>query len=383
MVWKEIDSILYYIPKNFKYNQALAIFNFVETLVILKYNNIEISLKYKYEEVKSKLKDIANKGASIMIYQSFYHNNINHIKYLFELFIKDLEIPIVAFFSTSKNKYTKPCTNIWNLMELFYQKEKKQINKNLSIFVGHKAGRINLVNKKSIDYSCLDRSFASNIGISFFTPERFFLNDTKVSMWEFTNEIINQESRKTELSNNLKIQVPVIINEIYLLPKSDLYTIIITGPPSCGKTTLAKKFNQKWTIEYKIGKIAHVSENEFELFEEVQISVNQHLKEKKSVIVDLLCNINNITQLIKTSMINHVPILIVEIKGAEKIIKLLDFIKIQNSKSYKSKLYLKQHWIQYYKNYKEPKFTDLSCVKYMTFPLIIQISDEFWYEYSY
>ena len=35
MVWKETDSIIYYIPKNFKYNSALAIFNFVGTLVFM------------------------------------------------------------------------------------------------------------------------------------------------------------------------------------------------------------------------------------------------------------------------------------------------------------------------------------------------------------
>jgi DNA 3'-phosphatase len=382
-MWKDADSVIYYIPTDFKFNKALAVFNFIDTLVILKKNFTNITLKYKYDEIKSKLREITEKGASIMIYQCFYKNDIDHVKELFELLIKDLEIPIVAFFSTVRNRYSKPFTHMWKLIELFYSKEKKIIYKNLSIVVGHKAGRINIYNSKKIDNNCLDRAFAINNNLTFFTPERFFLNDNKISLWQFNTDVINQQSRKAELENNKLIQVPVIMDELSILPNSDLYTIIITGPPSCGKTTLAKKIKKKWDIEYKMGPIGCLSENNFETFEELQTSVNYQLKEKNSIIVDLMCNICNITNIIKTSMLNKVPILVVEIKVSEKVVKLLDFIKIQNSTSYKSQIYLKYQWATYYKKYKEPRYSELPCVKYVAFPLIIQLSDEFWYEYSY
>ena len=382
MTWREVDSVIYYLSPDFKFNPTVALFNFTGTLIISK-TFPDIELVYKYDVVKSKLLNIMEQGASIIIYQSFYSNNIDNIKKLFELLLEDLKIPIVAFFSTKKNKYAKPFTNMWKLIELFYQKEKKEVKKDLSIVVGHKAGRINIRNNKSIDYSCIDRAFAFNIGINFLTPERFFKNNTKVSMCEYSQDIINQESRKIEASNSMKIQIPIIIDELYSLPKSEKYTIMIVGPTSCGKTTFAKKFNQKWIIDYKIGSVSHVSENSFETFDELLEAVNQQLTERKSVIVDLLCDMANITKIIKTSMTNRVPILIIEIKVSERIVKLLDFIKVQTSKTYKTIVYSKKQWQDYYRQYKKPVFADIPCVKYISFPLNIQLSDEYWYEYSY
>ena len=382
MTWREVESVIYYLSPDFKFNPTVALFNFTGTLIISK-TFPDIELVYKYDVVKSKLLNITKQGASIIIYQSFYRDDIDNIKKLFELLLKDLKIPIVAFFSTKKNKYSKPFTNMWKLIELFYQKEKKVVKKDLSIVVGHKAGRINMLGKKNIDYSCIDRAFAFNIGIKFLTPERFFQNYTKISICEYSKDIINQQSRKIEALNSMKTHSPIIIDELYLLPKSEKYTVMIVGPPSCGKTTLAKKINQKWIIDYKIGKVSHVSENSFETFEELQNSINQQLIDEKSVIVDLLCNMTNITKIIKTSMTNHAPILIIEIKVSERIVKLLDFIKVQTSKTYKTIVYSKKQWKDYYKQYKKPVFADIPCVKYVSFPLNIQLSDEYWYEYSY
>jgi DNA 3'-phosphatase len=402
-MWKEVESVLYYIHPDFKFNKPLAIFNFIDTLVFLKKNFTDIKLTYKYKCVKSKLMEITENGASIIVFQSlnipkdnlYSSLSLDHIKELFDLFIIDIDIPIVAFFSTEKNKYMKPFTNIWKIIEIFYLKQNRKIEKKISIMVGHKAGRLNIHNKKKLDISCLDRAFALNIGLTFFTPERFFLNDKTVNLWQFNTNFINQNDRNVLLQNN-NIQTPIIIDEINAMPKSDTYIILITGPPSCGKTTLANQLKKKWDLEYKMGIIEYLSENINELldiddtqiskeqhFEELQKSIDSKLKERKSIIIDLKCNFFLITKIIKTAMTNNTPILIIELKIDKKLIKLLDFIKIQKEKSHKNTLQTQYQWNTYYKNYKEPIYKELKCVRYIEFPLIIKLCDEYWYEYSY
>jgi DNA 3'-phosphatase len=390
-MWKEVESVLYYIHPDFKFNKPLAIFNFIDTLVFLKKNFTDIKLTYKYKCVKDKLLEITKNGASIIVFQSlnipkdnlYSSLSLDHIKELFDLFIIDIDIPIVAFFSTEKNKYMKPFTNIWKIIEIFYLKQHKKIEKKLSIMVGHKAGRLNTHNKKKLDISCLDRAFALNIGLTFFTPERFFLNDKTVNLWQFNTNFINQNDRNVLLQNN-NIQTPIIIDEINAMSKSDKYIIIITGPPSCGKTTLANQLKRKWDLEYKMGIIEYLSENINDTqFEELQKSIDIKLKEKKSIIVELNCDFFLITKIIKTAMANITPILIIELKIDKKLIKLLDFIKIQKEKSHKKLLQTQYQWNMYYKNYKEPAYKELKCVRYIEFPLIIKLCDEYWYEYSY
>ena len=390
-MWKEVDSVLYYIHPKFKFNKSLAIFNFIDTLVFFKKNFTYIKLNYKYECIKNKLIEITKNGASIIIFQSLnipkdnvYNSlELDHIKELFELFLHDIDIPIVAFFSTEKNKYMKPFTNIWKIIEMFYFKQNKQIEKKLSIMVGHKAGRLNIHNNKKLDSSCLDRSFASNIGIIFFTPERFFLNDTKINLWQFNTGIINQIDRKLLLQNNS--DTPIILDEINNMPKSDTYLIIITGPPSCGKSTLSSQLKRKWESEKKIKNIECLSEknNEDVQCDELQNLLDTKLKEKKSIILDVKCDFFLITKLIKTSMINTTPILIIELKIDKKLIKLLDFIKIQNANSHKTMIQSHYQWNKYYKSYREPLYKELKCVKHIAFPIIIKLCDEYWYEYSY
>jgi hypothetical protein len=121
-MWKYIDSVIYYISPEFKFNKSLVIFNFIDTLVKLKKNFTNVKLKYKYNCIKTKLQEISANGASIIVFQSFYNDDLDHIKELFDLFICDTGLPITAFFTTERNKYMKPLNNIWKLIQLFYKK---------------------------------------------------------------------------------------------------------------------------------------------------------------------------------------------------------------------------------------------------------------------
>ena len=100
---------------------------------------------------------------------------IDDIRKSIELFQTEAGIPIISFISTRINKYSKPFTGMWKIIELLYRRESKTIEKPLSLVIGNKAGRINIKRRK-IDKNCSDRAFAHNIKLNFTTPDRFFLN---------------------------------------------------------------------------------------------------------------------------------------------------------------------------------------------------------------
>lgn len=92
-MWKEIDTVLYYVDPKFKFNTNVAIFSFIKTLIKDSPN-----LEYMYENVKEKLYEIDQKGASIIIFQSFDNDNVDFIKKKFDTMLNDINIPFVAFF---------------------------------------------------------------------------------------------------------------------------------------------------------------------------------------------------------------------------------------------------------------------------------------------
>ena len=278
-MWKTIDSVLFYIPVNFKYNKSLAIFNFINTLIKPIKNGHPFELKYRYKTTKEKLLEIHNNGASICIFQSFSEPDESIIKDLFTLLIDDINIDIMAFFTLRKNKYAKPFTNTWNLIRLIYSKNKRTINKNTSIMVGHKAGRISVHGRK-IDNSCIDRSFANNIGISFCTPCSFFLKPEKINLWQYSTDILNQEDRHILISN--EVTPPNISNAITSM-ESEKFIVIVTGPPSCGKTTLSEQIKRKYNNENIENPITSLPISDMKFLSDIENAIDSELKNGKKI----------------------------------------------------------------------------------------------------
>lgn len=391
-LWKNVDTVIYYINPDFKSYQTIAIFSFVGTFVkrvVPEFGpngekiNTDKQLEYLYDmqKIKEKLKLITDKGASIILYDSFRTEIVDEIQNAVEIFQKDMECPIVSFISTKANKYSKPFTGVWKLIELFYKRQNKQIKKSTSMIIGNMAGRITLKRRK-IDNGCADRAFAYNIGLNFTTPDRFFLGQTDFSLWKWNCNILDKENLSLWVQTTNRMTVPIIIDEVNKLPESNKYTIIITGTPSCGKTTFAKKIKRKWDGDFNKGVIELVSDNTSTI-EEMETSVNAILTNNQSIIVDLKCISENVTKIVKKSMENKTPILVIEIKTNPKIAQLLDFIKVQTSISSNVILYSKIEWNKYYRQYIQPIYRDVPCVRHIDFPLVIKLSEEFWFEYSH
>ena len=381
-MWKDIDTVLYYIDPKFEFNESVAVFSLIDTLI----KNTK-KLEYLYDNIKLKLIDLNQRHASIIIIHSFYECDISYIKQKMDNMISDLQIPIIAFFSTKPNRYAKPFTNIWKVIEILYNRENKNINKSLSIYVGNAAGRVfrkMSTYKKliitNIDKSCSDRAFANNIGLTFYTPEMFFMGALNPIMWNYGDNSINNDNKKLQL---YAVNPPIIKNELDKLDKYDKYIIIVTGPPSCGKTTLAEKIKKKLYVDSDIN-MTHISENNYQKSIESKLysDITDALKDN-SVIVDLDCYLINIQKI--NNIISNLKIkgLLIDINLPFNMCVLFNFIKVQNSK--KPDILLKDISIfdNFYNQYIKSSVEIMSNLIYIKFPLQINISEEFWFIYTY
>ena len=93
--------------------------------------------------------------------------------------IKDVGVPMSAFVASADDLYRKPAVNMWSFMTAQHNGG-IPVNKDMSVYVGDAAGRPAAWDgddKTKKDFSASDRKFAHNCGISFYTPEEYFLHE--------------------------------------------------------------------------------------------------------------------------------------------------------------------------------------------------------------
>ncbi|CAF4385270.1 unnamed protein product, partial [Rotaria sordida] len=79
---------------------------------------------------------------------------------------------------------------------------------------------------KKKDFSCADRKFAHNIGLTFKTPEECFLDEAPTTKFEWGS--INPGEYINKLSNGKTT------NETKTYHKSTQEVVILQGPPASG-----------------------------------------------------------------------------------------------------------------------------------------------------
>ena len=386
-MWKEVDTLIYYIHKDYKFYSNVVIFSLIGTIirsVSCKYDNIKLNYLYSKKTIIEKLKELSDNCVSIIIYECFNTNILDIFKKVIEQIMIDINVPIITFFSTKRNKYSKPFTHIWKLIELMYKKDNNPLYIDKSLMIGNKAGRISHKHKK-LDKSSLDRAFASNIKISFTTPERFFLNTNKFTLWKYDNNLLNKSEIDILIKNANNINTPIIIDEINILPIFKTYTIIVTGPPTCGKTILSHKIKKKWDTDYNKGNIdiIDITSTEENKEEDIKLSMGNSFVKSNSVLIHLTYNKSTILNIIKYSINMNSPVLVIEIMADIKLCKLLNFSKVQKSETTKTTLLNELEWSLYYKSYTKINYKNMICVRHVEFPLLLNITDEIMYDYSY
>ena len=240
------DSVVIVSPPNddIKGSDKIASFDMDTTLVIPKGKNKFASSrtdwKWIYPNVPKKLKELHNDGYSIIIFTnqmgiSKGKTNEDWITgKIIDLSI-ELDIPIIGFISTAKDNYRKPNITMW---EHFISNYNGKYNSTSLLdikncfYCGDAAGRIkkwdgNSNTKK--DFSCSDRKFGINIGITFYEPEVLFLKKKECPKknWDYgsldPNEFIQNNPEGSDVDIWFHGTLPI--------EKNTFDVVIMVGPP--------------------------------------------------------------------------------------------------------------------------------------------------------
>ncbi|KAI3543823.1 polynucleotide kinase 3 phosphatase [Colletotrichum abscissum] len=144
--------------------------------------------------------------------------------------LTQLNIPTTIYAATEKDIYRKPRPGMWKELCADYDLT-EDVDLEESIFVGDAGGRI-AASKFSKDFSCSDRNLAHNIGITYKTPEEFFL-DEKPRDFVREFDIVHFPYPKDPNSETSSA----------LFEKKNKQDIVLScGPPGAGKSTFFWKY---------------------------------------------------------------------------------------------------------------------------------------------
>lgn len=159
-------------------------------------------------------------------------------------------------------------------------------DKQHSYYVGDAAGRPARGVIKA-DFSDTDRKWALNLGISFFTPEEFFLNQSK------RKDFVLKGFDPFKYDHDQPAWLPTIatiaygpiinsenvenINSIETSKKLEI--VLFVGPPAVGKTTFYKK-------HFEPKGYSHINQDTLKTFEKCIQSVKETIKSSKPCVID-------------------------------------------------------------------------------------------------
>ncbi|KAH0290265.1 PNK3P-domain-containing protein [Aureobasidium namibiae CBS 147.97] len=253
VAWKIIDNTLLYC----KYDKTdsfaadrprkIAAFDFDSTLVDAKsgkrFATDGDDWKWWHRQVPSKLRQLAEDGYLLAILSNQAGISMNSasktvnsdrkrladFKQKVKSALTQLDLPIVLYAATDKDKFRKPRTGMWDkLLEAQGLSQDGDVDLEACYFVGDAGGRTSTSKAIKADFSCSDRNLASNVGIKFQTPEEFFLGEDArpfVRTFDPTAHISPVMTSKTHAS-------PTVFTR-----ENNLELIIFCGSPGAGKST--------------------------------------------------------------------------------------------------------------------------------------------------
>ncbi len=227
ITWKEYNGL--FVTDNKEVLDKIAAFDIDGTIITTKSGNVfpknGDDWKFMFDNIPLKLRELYSDGYKIVFMSNqAKKDSIHVIKEKINKIIRNINIPIQVFIATKYDYNRKPFTGMWEL--LLEQSSDRDLSRTLlsssikvnldsSFYVGDAAGRPG-------DFSCSDRKFARNIGITFHTPEEFFCNKSP-EKFDWSTPNLLQDKIQVKLSDAQEI-------------------ILLIGPPASGKSTFCKQF---------------------------------------------------------------------------------------------------------------------------------------------
>jgi hypothetical protein len=398
--WNILDSVLFYSDKSFEFRPKVIILEIDNCLI--KYiskndlydtfntNKLEIYAHDFMQRLTKETVDTSIIVISNQINRSKY--NIDSIKKKFEHAKKILNKPLLGLFALDKNKFMKPHTGLYLLLQGYYKKYGFNITD--TRVISNEGGIIENVVKKGdniqkVIYSDVDRAFANNIDAVYYTIDEY-MTPRKKTPFKWNSEIISPETRDVLYQEIMKLNTSIkeicaetkatniimkkpsqnhiakysnqldnaIINIFTILQEmrntSEIFIIFILGPPRSGKTRFTRqlirywrnsKFGDKNAIECIQPKAAN--KKQIKLFEML-------IKDRISIVIDGSCH----TEALRKPFLdksNDIPVLFIEINTGIELAKLFNHVCVEEAKDHMTRLYDEGEYLSYRGTYEAPK----------------------------
>ena len=196
--WSDLGSVLIYNHPSFQFNSVVVLVEFEGCLInklpatqLYHAINPNIVTPYNEEFIKVLKKESGDVG--VIIVSNVFGSGklvIDSLKRKVESFYNKYGLNALAFFTLKPNRFSKPHTGVWTLINTFYKRNGHMITKAcvVSDFGGRlvereaRSGVIRII----ADRTDMDRSFANNIKIPYKTINEY-LNSNVVEKFNWNN----------------------------------------------------------------------------------------------------------------------------------------------------------------------------------------------------
>lgn len=381
--WKDMGSILVYQSDGFPFHNRVIITDFEECLInkISKagiYHAINPKTIQPYNEsfIKQIAYESTDKSVVILSNQTTANKlNIDMIKRKLEAFLEMYKIPILAFFALKPNKFSKPHTGMWKLLNMYFKtRGSSQILR--AVVISDYGGRIlesvakNGHVKAKYDASDVDRAFANNTGIPYLTINEYLKNlaiesdeNKFVEKYNWSRKYLAPEVRTMYLDKLSQYHNPNIFAKLATVGEVAAYMIIIYGAPRSGKTTLARDILRKWR-KSKFGEKYEIHRLGLDNYTKGKrlTHAKKYLADRISVIIDGECHTDTLRKpFIDIANSLSIPVFFIEVNCGISMSYLFNHVAVEKATDEETMLYPERDYHIYASTVKRPTDTILYC----------------------
>jgi DNA 3'-phosphatase len=321
------------------------------------------------EEFIKRLKNDTQDASLVIISNQLVANKLNMdmIKRKLEGFIEMYKFPLLALFAMRPNRLSKPHTGMWQLLQSYYKSVGGTIIQKACV-VSNYGGRIveetgsRGTSKISYDISDMDRAFAENIDVPYFTITEYMYPEKKEKfIWNKGN--LPPEIRELYIEKLSEYKNPNIFAKMAEFGQVEAYMIMIFGAPRSGKTTLAREIIKKWrNSEFgKQNEIKRVGKDRFTRARMCK-EIDKLLGSRISVIVDGDCHTVALRQpYLEIAKKYSIPVTYIEVNPGIGMAYLFNHVAVEQAKTEDIELYSERDYLIYKGTLQQPAETILYC----------------------